>query len=360
MTMRHLVFGFLALVTCSYAQSSIVVPAAAAARDGTANSEAAGFTERRRQQFLIGPSLLGPMRGRAIQRLTFRRDGAQPPLVGGQTRLTVQLSVAPFGTIDASSVRFADNHGGSPQPSFDATLVLPDAPRLPHRHAATWAAPHVVSIPLAPAFRYEGGVLCIELRGEPVDGSRSTWWPIDCETDGVQGSRTVVGTGCGRVAAQASNTASVAERGLRPSATAELLHLTDASAVTVVGLSALPLATPIELAMLGAPGCWLQILPDVTVPVAVRGNHLGRGIGSARCALRIPNAPASLGASFYAQWFDATAQGLAVSNGLRLDIAGTPTAIDAAMLISPPTSGVWPESGRLDVRVMPVLEFGLQ
>jgi len=303
--------------------------------------------------------VLGPITGRTIDRLTLRRDGASPPLMRGQSRLKVSISVAPFASIDEASPRFAENRTEPAVIVFDATVNLPAAPRLPHRNAAGWTAPDVVTIPFSTGFRYDGGVLCIELEGEPAPGNTSTWWPIDCESDGIQGTRTVIGQGCGPVPATPS--ATVAERSLRAGATPELLHVTTSDAASLLGLAIQPLSVPIDLTPFGAPGCVLHVAPDVAVPVGVRGNHLGRGIGSARCALHIPNGPASLGATLYVQWFDATPQGLAVSNGLRLDVAAAPAWLDAAMVSSVPVaSGALPDSGRLDVGVMPVVQLGLQ
>src|SRR5690606_1044808 len=316
--MRTLVLVHLAFAGAVVAQTGIVVPAAAATRDGTTNAEAAGFTERRRQQVLIGTSLLSPLLGRTIDRLTFRRDGALPPLVAGQTRLQVSVSIAPFGSIEDTSLSFDANHGAPTTIVFDATVDLPAAPRLSHRNGATWSVPDIVTVPFSAPFTYPGGILCLEFRGEPVAGRASTWWPIDCESDGVRGRRTSLGPGCGRVASQAALTATAAESGLRPGATAELVHLTDSTAATILALAVQPLRDPFELAGLGAPGCWLHVLPDVTLPAPVTGSYFGRGIGSARCALRIPEGPASLGAVLYAQWFDATTHGLAASNGLQL------------------------------------------
>lgn len=120
-------------------------------------------------------------------------------------------------------------------------------------------------------------------------------------------------------------------------------------------------ATPIELTMLGAPGCWLRIPLDILIPAAVRHDPLGRGIGSAHVALRIPNAPASLGACFYAQWFDVSPQGLTVSNGVKLEIASIATGLGAAMLTSDRTDvGPFPDRGRVEVGVMPVLQLHLR
>ena len=131
--------------------------------------------------------------------------------------------------------------------------------------------------------------------------------------------------------------------------------------MTLAGISVGLLGSPIELNMLGAPGCWLQLLPDVVVPVAVRGNHLGRSIGSAEFPLRIPNAPTSLGACFYAQWFDVSVGGLTVSNAVKLEIATTVTSLDAAMLTSSRTdTGALPDRGRVEVGVMPVMQLTLR
>lgn len=75
----------------------------------------------------------------------------------------------------------------------------------------------------------------------------------------------------------------------------------------------------------------------------------------------MPNAPASLGATFYTQWFDWNGQGLSVSNAVRLEVAGAVAALDAAMLTSARTdAGPFPEMGRVDVGIMPVLRLNVQ
>lgn len=354
-------FAVCLLVAAGVAQQALVLPAAAGAQDGTTNCTMAGFTGRYRQQVLIGPSLLGGALGQTISHITVRRDGAPLPLSAGTARWTVRIGRAPFAYVDALSSRFDDNLGAAGHVVFTGSVQLPAAPRLPHRNAATWSAPDAVTVAFTPAYRYAGGVLCIEIEGEPESGSASDWWPVDAETDGVRGRRTIVGQGCGPVAVQASNTATVDARELRADSTVRLLHLAEAGSVSLAAISAGALGSPIELGMFGAPGCWLQILPDLTVPVAVGGDPLRRNIGSALLPLRIPNAPASLGATFYAQWFDLGVRGLSVSNAVKLEIASAVTTLDAAMLTSRRTdAGRFPEVGRVEMGVMPVLRLRVQ
>ncbi|MEZ5963851.1 MAG: hypothetical protein R3F56_08410 [Planctomycetota bacterium] len=338
-----------------------VVPAAAASRDGSTNCSLAGFVGRHRQQTLIGSDLLRQMVGRSITDIAVRRDGSAPALSVGAALLTVRIGPTPFADVESLSSRFDDNLGPAGRVVFSGMVQLPAAPSLPNRNAATWMTPDAVSIPFAAPYACGAGTLCVQIDGEPVVGSESAWWPVDAEWDGIRGRRIIIGDGCGSAAANASHTATVSERELRPDSTARLQHLAESGALTVAAIAGSELSNPIELSMLGAPGCWLHLVPDVTLPLSVRGDPLGRGIGSAHLPLRLPNAPASLGAAFYVQWFDATARGIAASNALRLEIASSALGLQAAMVTSRrEDTGPLPGEGRIEMGVMPVLRFGLQ
>jgi len=138
----------LALAAQSSAQD-VVVPANAAAQDGGSNCDVAGFTGRYRQQVLIGPTLLGAVANRTIASLSFRRDGAQPALVGGLAHVKVTMGEASIPRVGAASMRFADNFGPFARVVFDGIVVLPAAPRLLDRNAATWSSPDAVTLSAA-------------------------------------------------------------------------------------------------------------------------------------------------------------------------------------------------------------------
>ncbi len=63
---------------------------------------------------------------------------------------------------------------------------------------------------------------------------------------------------------------------------------------SVTGWAATPL--PLELGILGAPGCWLGISPDVILSTVTNGT------GAASISLPVPGSPRTLGQNLFAQW----------------------------------------------------------
>jgi hypothetical protein len=76
---------------------------------------------------------------------------------------------------------------------------------------------------------------------------------------------------------------------------------------------------PIDLAIVGAPGCWQHATLDVTTVV------LGSSTGVAAWAVALPNAPSLAGVDVFMQGVvvdpGVNASGLTTSNGLRLTLA---------------------------------------
>jgi hypothetical protein len=339
------------------AQQSIIIPPDAAARDGNGAGSIAGFVQRARQQVLVGGAWLASAQNHQLTALTFRRDGFVAAFQGGEASVRVRLSASPSLDVDRPARDFDANHKVAPSTVYQGTLRLPPSARLPNRNGATWSGEHTVTIPLG-AYQYSGGSLCIDIEGEPVAGSSTAFWGVDHEVDGIAGRATQLGVGCGSLAVRGNRTLSVSPRSLRPGASASFVNLgpPNSPAVFLVGFT--PLPWPLDLAFLGAPGCYAHVMPDVMLPGSV-----GQGLGGGRPGgfeIDIPFAadPPMLGACFYTQVVNFEAARLTTTNGLKLELAGVPPGFQAATVTSGNAAGrAFPAAGDVEVGRLPVMRL---
>lgn len=336
--------------------ASLVIPPAATARDGTTAGALAGFGRKLRQQILIGPEFLVAARNREFTSITFRRDGGPHPTDAGRAHLRVTLAHAPFTDARAAAEVFASNRGPGEVVAFQGEVTLPASARPANRDSITWTAPHVVTIPLT-GFTYVGGVVCIEIDGEPVAGAASSWWGIDVERAGSAGVASVLGHACGTASSTIAKTASVDPWRLRVGSTLRLSAMAQPHAPAALMLGAAALPVPINLGFLGAPNCSLSITPDVFVPIAVGPRPRPQWPGFAHAELHLVNASNYLGAAFCAQWYALEGAGFVTTNGLRLQISGESITQNTAMVTSPPATTSFSPTGSVAVGVVPVMEL---
>jgi hypothetical protein len=336
------------------AQQHVVIPATAADRDATSLAEIAGFQQRFRQQIVVHAAALQGFT--ELTCLTFRRDGRfGDALRGGRAYLEVRLATGGAAPAQASEI-FAVNQS-APTLVFAGEVVIPDSPALAHRDAATWSAPHAVAIPFAAPFSYPGGALAIDLRGEPVAGARSPWWPVDCALYTHAGQVSRVGATCDPLLVVEASRASA-----QPGSSLVLLASGRPHSVGVVLLGPSASLPGLPLDAVGAPGCSLYVDPLVTIP-APFGAATRRAAADASLALKLPAAGHLLSASLGVQWLDfpspVTPAGFATSEGLQITLAGALPPFDAVQVRSGPLDATapWPAAGDVTVNRFPVLRL---
>ncbi len=344
------------LTAVAMAQQHVTVPPQAAKRDGIGVGWVPGFDQGGREQFLIGQSALTVLVGQRLNAITLRRDGFEAARRPGLVDLSVWLSVSPVADVREVSAMFAANRGASPVLVYQGRVALPASPRLLNRDAAQWATPDAVTISFAQPWTYPGGHLCVELAGQPVANSGAPFWSIDTETDAVAGQRSVIGTGCGPMAARATPQASVDPRQLRPGSTARFTCAGDANATAFLMIAATLLTNPIDLSAFGAPGCELWVIPDIMLARSIGGSLNGRPPVT-RLDLQLPPLTSFLGAGLASQWLLLSASGMTTSNALQVTLAGLPPQIDGSLVRAVFDAGQDRISGLTQVGVLPVMRL---
>jgi hypothetical protein len=354
----------LAATSLASAQSEVHVPAQYQSVDASSLGRWPGFTQRTRQQFLIGASHLSAARGRSLTSLSVRRDGSfQAALTGGGADLTLAISSGRAAT-DPSPL-FAANRTSAPTTVFAGRVSLPASPAMTSANEPTWLSPFAVTLPFSQAYAYAQGDLCLDVDGAPAPGDVSPWWPIDYATDAGTGAAQTIGVGCGRFS-RASTSGTQWQIG----STARLLASGEAGslAVPMLGLHA---NQSIDLSFLGAPGCMLRVDPLISLTLPYIGASDPRQPGIAEFALQIPNQQSLLGASLGAQWLDmqqflppsrwSNTAGLTLSSALSLTLSATAPWLHGAMIetgIYP--TGTLPDDGHVTPGRLPVMRFVVQ
>jgi hypothetical protein len=162
--MRLSLLSFAACITSLAAQGSLTVPRDALGRDGLGLSPLAGLASAsgRRQQFLIGESLLPGMRGRRLTGLSFRRDGQLVAFASGQGNVYLQLSQSILTHTTRASPVFESNVGTRATVVFQGLVSAPFSPRPQNRNAVGFGPAETVTINFPP-YTYDGGVLCLDI-----------------------------------------------------------------------------------------------------------------------------------------------------------------------------------------------------
>lgn len=255
-----------------------------------------------------------------------------------------------------AAARFADNRGQATL-VFAGEVVLPDAPALPHRNAASWSSPHAVEVAFSSPFPYPGGDLCVEIDGDPVAGMASPWWPVDCALFTHDARTNSVGIPC-----DPALEVTAARAGMLPGNTAWLFAAGRPHTAGIVMLGAEPSLPGIPLDVIGATGCRAYVQPVVTLGVGF-GAATRRAAADAALTLQLPMASHLLGATLGVQWLGypspVNAAGLGLSAGLRLQLASSLPSPDAVQIRSGPLgpSAPWPEAGDVSVDRFPVVRL---
>lgn len=340
----------------------VVVPSGFAAIDAPGVGDLPGLMQTFRQQVVIAASELPGVAGQELVAIAVRREGRdQRAFAGGLARLLVRVSESLLDPRDAQPV-FASNQGATPGVAFQGEVLIPSSPALTQRNGARWTAPDAVVITLAQPFRYRGGNLCLEFEGEPVPGASAAWWPIDAYTASGTGVVTRIGTSCAP-----SLSASAAGASLTPGCTLRLIGSGQAGSAGFFLLGAVRLTSPFDLAFLGAPGCLVHTVPEVSLPTPFSTPPHADMPGDAGVELHIPNQGGLLGSELIAQWLNlqrvpTNAAGLATSNALGLRLSPTmptlPVASIRSGLVAP--GSPLPPQGRVLQGRTPVLRLSFR
>lgn len=331
------------------AQARHVVPAAFADREAPGVAEIAGFTYGERQQILIGSSLLDALRGRTLVGITWRRDtGFGTPLEAGRAELVVRMGTAARPVLEPS--RVLDENITAPIEVFRGTAVLPVAPAV--SAYAGWEAPSSVTIQFSVPFAYSGADLVLDIEGAPSPGAASAHWPVDAALDDASGTVRSISLGCGPHAGANGMPATVAPRELALGRTALFSSRGVPGDIGSLLFGIGVLHPPLDLTVIGAPGCTLQVDAFAAIATGFATPEFGSALGGlANVATGLPRVPVLAGARFVVQWVDLGAS-IATSNALACEIAVAVPALPMS-IVTRERSG----AGRTFAGKGPVLGF---
>jgi hypothetical protein len=340
---------FFASSALAPAQNLLPVPASHAAIEGSSSTNVPfGRSTPTRVQYAYDASLFA--QPRTITAIALRLDG--DALTGGKVvDCELRMSTLPMPIVNLA-VDFASNRGS------DETIVLPrQLLTLPTQATVATPSPWLQSIPLAVPFFHDpqnGGLLLeIVVFGQPpgaytldvtfvCNSPEQTIGPLSCQgTNGiplrVESSTTQVIWGRPWVA-----------RVLDASPGALLvLALGTVETGTWAGLT-----LPADLALLGAPGCF------VSIDVAGAWYSIAAGDGSAQFPFVVPNTPQVLGEwiRFQGAAFDpqANALGLVTSQARKVQVCGWEPVGRVW------SSGINATSGTREIGLAAVLQLSVQ
>lgn len=314
--LRAHMFAALALAGSLASQGLHVVPTTHTTTDAVSFTAVVGIGVSDRQQIIIDAAALGPLVGRELIGLSFRRDWSDPStLTGGAAQLVVRAGTATVASATAKP-RFAANVS-MPIEVFRGSINVPTSP--PPGGSATWGPPNVVDISFSTPFLYAGGGLCLDLTGTVA---KEFWWPVDAIEEPAQGIAISEGHACGPYATVHGDTFGVAERDLVVGETVlcSLFGRPRAPAFLLIGTSTF--SNPIDLASIGAPGCELRVDAFASVPTTVSLPPFAAAFGGiAEAKLHLPADAGLAGASFVAQWCELPTGALATSNTITCTIS---------------------------------------
>ena len=343
----------------------VTVPSTVTNSDTPGIGELAGANVAVRQQFLIDDSHLGQLRGKTVSELWFRRDIRYAHLLEpGLADLTVTISTGARAAADAVP-GFAANHGPSPAIAFQGRLTIPRSPAIAAGYNP-WDPQNTVRIVLVQPFLYGTGNLCIEIRGTPVAGSVSEFWPIDFLQDGSGGWVGKSGTNCNRASPPFSATARA--QSLRVASTAEFIGLGRANTAGIMLLDSQQIAGGLSLDLLGAPGCRLYVSPVISISRLYQPWPQKSGPGFTNVQMYIPNDPGFMGATLFVQWANpefslprsewTNPAGLTTSNLVQATLSSLPNTLGMCTVTSALILGQQsPATGEVDPGRGPVIRF---
>jgi len=317
----------LTLAGLGHAQTTKVVPAAAATSDGSSSTPYfSGYGSGRAQQVILGKKL-APNTA-LIREVALRADGSNLQTVPGRSFTNLKFYL---GVTDKSpstmSTTFASNRTSVYKLMFSGAMNLPaqNATTRPFNIRWKLSAPYL--------YRAADGNLLLEweVPGQPT---KSNYF-LDTHADSATPGQFKAYGPAGKFAASESYTVTCPNpAGLAPGGKAEFMTASfkkNYPAIVAWGFSDKfygPLPLPFDLTTLGAPGNALNCSIDLALPLVMQA---GRGGWEARSALPIPYHPWFNGFQIFAQAIfvdqPSNALGLVFSQGLQLtvseDSAGT-------------------------------------
>lgn len=322
-------------------QNFVVAPAAHTGTDAMSYEWIAGASRPLRQQTLIGQSHLQAILGstnQEIHAIELRRTAANEIYQGGSMTLTVTLSTSPNSPVSCSN-RWVDNIGGDAIPVFNGVVTLPTSPATPAGTGTpiAWTPNNTLRIAFQQPFHYQGGTLCVDVIGNPINGQEANWWMADAAEEVIAGGSAVeIGAGCGMYGGPQKQWSRLAERSLVPGGRAlfRAEGPPNGFAFAVFGAAA-PVPIPLSAFGINSPGCFSHLDPNLilaTVPATFEPEiHplLPANLATAEVLVQIPAHPSWFGVQLTTQWFDLTH--LATSNAFTWTVAGAIPSLDMAL-----------------------------
>ena len=322
-----------------------------------------------REQILIDAHRLQGLGGRAIEGIQFRRSlDPNEVLEGGAVAMTVWLHEV-SGVAASASSNFADNAPVAQRVEvFKGVLIVPSSPKVGSLPNA-WSTANSFQIVFRTPFSYSGGTLVVELLAAPKATGTPGRWPLDCEHVTHDGMASTFGSSCSSFA-MSDGLALVAEdSGLQVGGTARVLSFGRPGTRPVLLLGVTPLTQGIDLAGLGATGCFQFVDYFLSQGLVYQTPIPNFASAHAEVLLKIPLDPSLFKAQLTMQSADietglpqaswTNSAGLTTSNGLTLQLASTQPTLGMSTVQST-TIGLGqsaPVSGRVDVERAPVMRL---
>ncbi len=307
------------------AQGFHVVPGTCASNDGNSSTTMVGAFPKH-WQMVIDPASIASMSGHAITALRFRRDSSFPEAFNPASwNLVVRMGEAALDS-NGAQPNFASN-AVSLVEVFRGIATAPASAAL--SGTASWSTTDTVEVALSNPFVVPNAGLVIDVEGSSIAGD---WWPIDAVDDPSEGQVQSLGVPCGSLTSW-QQTASVDRSQLLigRTATFELAGEPGAPAYLLVG--AAPTSLPIDMSVIGAPGCFLHLLPFAAIGRVVGAPQFTAEFGgTAWVDLHLPADANLLGASLTTQWFEWQTTGFAFSNALAVQVSANPPSLGMALV----------------------------
>ncbi|MEZ5987725.1 MAG: hypothetical protein R3F30_01085 [Planctomycetota bacterium] len=312
-----------ALPCAAQSTSSIVVPAAQATADGNNLDKRPFGYDRIRVTQYVGPSLLVnrlPLR-KSVVSVAYRRDAKLFPVV------TLSRSTTPIWTIRAGNYlpvvgRRPDLFLSPGDGSLNSLTTVFNAKQVvfPSLTVPTTGLPGFdIKFPFDAPLVYIGGWLAFDHYCYESSGREHDYY-IDAERLQIDsGDAQVFGDSCPKDANRAYAMSS------NPGSTVPIRFLLydsipSTTAIGIIGASNKvfgPYSLPIDLKVLGLPGCWQHVSVDLLLPVATKST------GAAQLDLLLPPDPGLVDVTFYFQWLSldprvSTKVPMSFSNGVQV------------------------------------------
>lgn len=323
--MKKLVPAALLLCAVAPAQNLVVVPSAYGSVDGPSRTVLVTHVPLRTQVVIDGDQLQA-LAGRRIHAVLVRRDARlASSFAAGTWNLALRVGAAARSAA-AALPDYASNTV-DPIEVFRGTLATPASPA--PSGAPDWSATNTVRIDFAQSFAYASGGLVLDFETTPQG---SDWWPIDAIDEPIEGRVTLIGSPCGRFASWPSTArADASEFVVGRTATIRLHGDPNAPALLLFGTRIL--GSPLDMSVIGAPGCFLHVLPFTALSTTVGAPlHTPEFGGRAWIDFHLPADQSLLGATLALQWFEAQSTGVAFSEAIACELSASTPGLGMAVV----------------------------